>query len=335
LRARQREAEATRDVFESFLGRFKETSQLDYDQAQSRILSLASIPTGPSFPKTRLNYAIAMVLGCGIGALIILLLELSVRGFLSPEELQAAAGLPVLAVVPKVSPRKILGAGLGRFLDAEPNSAFAEAHKGVYAALRSDRRALGLGNVLLVTSSVPNEGKSVFSRSLCGALAGGGLNVLLIDCDLRASDEEPRLGLSDYVLAGCPLEQAVQGAPDSSLSFIAPGTRVDDPNSVLHSPKLAKFVQAAAQQYDLVCLDAPPVLAVSDAATLAEMADQTVVVVRWQRTPRHFLAATLQRLRRGRTHLSGVVMTQAKLSRSAKSNPYMVGYADRSFRKYY
>jgi Mrp family chromosome partitioning ATPase len=77
------------------------------------------------------------------------------------------------------------------------------------------------------------------------------------------------------------------------------------------------------------------VLAVSDAATLAEMADQTLMIVRWQATPRHFVMATLQRLRRGRAQLAGVVMTQAKLTRSAKTNPYLVGYADRSFRKYY
>jgi tyrosine-protein kinase Etk/Wzc len=189
--------------------------------------------------------------------------------------------------------------------------------------------------VLLVTSSAPNEGKSIFSRSLCGSLAGGGLNVLLIDCDLRASEEEPRLGLSDYVLGDCPLEQAMRVDEDSSLSMLAPGTPVEDPLAVLRSPKLAKFLQAAAQQYDLVCLDAPPVLAVSDAATLAEMADQTLMIVRWQATPRHFVMATLQRLRRGRAQLAGVVMTQAKLTRSAKTNPYLVGYADRSFRKYY
>lgn len=335
LRALEREADASRQVFESFLSRYKETSQLDYDQAQSRILSLASIPTGPSFPKTRLNYAIAFVLACGAGALIILVLELSVRGYRGPEELQEATGLPVLAVIPRVPPGKVLGPGLGRFLEDEPNSAFAEAHKGVYAGLRVDRRQFGLGNVLLVTSSVPNEGKSIFSRSLCAALAGGGLNVLLIDCDLRASEEERRLGLSDYVLGDCPLEQAVQVDEDSTFSLLPPGTRVDDPLAVLRAPKLAKFLQAAAQQYDLVCLDAPPVLAVSDAATLAELADQTVVIVRWLKTPRHFVAATLQRLRRGRAHVSGVVMTQAKVTRSAKSNPYMVGYADRSFRKYY
>jgi len=335
LRQLQREADATRQVFEAFLTRYKETAQLDYNEAQSRVLSLASIPTGPSFPKTTLNYAIAVVLGCAVGAVIILLLELSVRGFRGPEELQEATGLPVLAAIPKVPPRNVIGSGLARFLQDEPNSAFAEAHKGVYASLRVDRRALGLGNVLLVTSSAPNEGKSVFSRSLSASLAGGGLNVLLIDCDLRASEEELRLGLSDFVLGDCPLEQAVQVDEKSTLSRMAPGTPVADPLAVLRSPKLAKFLEAAAQQYDLVCLDAPPVLAVSDAATLAELADQTVVVVRWMRTPRHFVSATLQRLGRCRAHISGVVMTQAKLTRSAKTNPYLVGYADRSFRKYY
>lgn len=335
LGALQREADATREVFKSFLSRYKETSQLNYDQAQSRILSLASIPTGPSFPKTKLNYVIAAVLGCGIGGLIILLLELAVPGFRDPEELQLAAGLPVLAVIPKVATRRVAGEGLTRFLEEEPNSAFAEAHKGVYAALRVDRRAFGLGNVLLVTSSVPNEGKSIFTRSLCGSLAGGGLNVLRIDCDLRASDEKRGPGLSDYILGDRPLEQVVQTDEENGLSVISPGSRVDDPLEVLRADKLAKFIASAAQQYDLVCLDAPPVLAVSDAATLAEVADQTVVIVRWRRTPRRFVEATLQRLRRSRAHLSGVVMTQAKLNRSAKSNPYMVGYADRSFRKYY
>lgn len=331
----QREADATREVFEAFLSRYKETAQLDHQQAQSRILSLASIPTGPSFPKTKLNYAIAMVLGCALGAAIILLLELSVRGFRGPEELQEATGLPVLAAIPRVAARNVVGPGLQRFLKEEPNSAFAESHKGVYASLKVDRRALGLGNVLLVTSSAPNEGKSVFSRSLSASLARGGLNVLLIDCDLRASEEELRLGLSDFILGECPLEQAVQVEEGSSLSRIAPGSPVADPLAVLRSPKLAKFLEAASQQYDLVCLDAPPVLAVSDAATLAELADQTLVIVRWMRTPRHFVAATLERLQRCRAHISGVVMTQAKLTRSAKTNPYLVGYADRSFRKYY
>lgn len=335
LRALQREADATREVFEAFLSRYKQTAQLDHHQAQSRILSLASIPTGPSFPKTKLNYAIAMVLGCALGAAIILLLELSVRGFRSPDELQEATGLPVLAVIPRVAARNVVGAGLQRFLKEEPNSAFAESHKGVYSSLKVDRRALGLGNVLLVTSSAPNEGKSVFSRSLSASLARGGLNVLLIDCDLRASEEELRLGLSDFILGECPLEQAVQIEEGSTLSRIAPGSPVADPLAVLRSPRLVKFLEAASQQYDLVCLDAPPVLAVSDAVTLAELADQTIVVVRWMRTPRHFVAATLERLGRCRAHISGVVMTQAKLTRSAKTNPYLVGYADRSFRKYY
>src|SRR3546814_16918665 len=76
-------------------------------------------------------------------------------------------------------------------------------------------------------------------------------------------------------------------------------------------------------------------LAVSDAATLAELADQTIVIVRWMRTPRHFVSATLERLGRCRAHISGVVMTPATLTRSAKSNPYMLHYADRSFRKSY
>ena len=335
LRALQREAEATREVFESFLARYKETSQFDDELAQSRILSLASIPTVPSFPKTRLNYAIALVLGCGIGGIIILLLELSVPGFRDPDELRKATGLPVLAVIPRVAPRKVVGAGLSRFLAEEPNSSFAEAHKGIYAALRVDRRTLDLGSVLLVTSSVPNEGKSIFSRSLCGALAAGGLKVLRIDCDLRASDEEPHLGISDYILADYSLDQVVQTEKESTLSVIAPGTRVNDPLTVLRAPKLAKFIEAASRQYDLVCLDAPPVLAVSDAATLAELADQTLIVVRWKRTPRRFVLATLQHLHRTRAHLSGVVMTQAKLTPNAKSNPYMVGYADRRFQKYY
>lgn len=335
LRALDREAEATREVFASFLNRYKQTEQIDYDQAQSRVLALASIPTNPSFPKTRLNYAMALVAGSGLGAVIILLLELAVRGYRGPEELQSTLGLPVLAVIPKVAARNLTGLGLDRFLGEEPNSAFAEAHKGVFAALRVDRRALNLGNVLLVTSSVPNEGKSVFSRSLCHSLARGGMNVLLIDSDLRASEQEPRLGLSDFVLADCPLEQAVQMDEESSLSIIAPGTRVADPLMVLRSAKLTKFVRAAAEQYDLVCIDAPPVLAVSDAATLSELADQVVMVVRWYKTPKNFVQASIDRLRKGRAHIAGTVMTQAKITRNAKLNPYTVGYADRSFRKYY
>src|SRR3546814_21008335 len=89
-------------------------------------------------------------------------------------DLQEATGLQVLAAIPRVAPRNVLGPGLWRFLEEEPNSAFAEAHKGISASLRVDRRALELGNVLLVTSSAPNEGKSVFSRRLSAAPAQTG-----------------------------------------------------------------------------------------------------------------------------------------------------------------
>src|SRR3546814_3390334 len=94
---------------------------------------------------------------------------------------------------------------------------------------------------------------------------------------MRISDWSSDVCSSDLVLGDCPLEQAVQVDEKSTLSRMAPGTPVSDPLAVLRSPKLAKFLEAAAQQYDLVCLDAPPVLAVSDAATLAELADQTKI----------------------------------------------------------
>ena len=260
-----------------------------------------------------------MVLGCGLGALIILLLELSVRGYRDADDLQSALGLPVLAVIPKISKRSLAGRGLERFLSSEPNSAFAEAHKSVFAALRVDRRVLNLGNVLLVTSSVPNEGKSVFSRTLSTALSRAGMNVLLIDADLRASEQEPRLGLSDFVLTDCPLEQAIEIDKDSSLSVIPPGTQLVDPLTVLRSQKLTRFVRAAGEQYDLVCIDAPPALAVSDAASLAELADQVVMVVRWSRTPKQFVQAALERLRkmqgahRGHRHDPGATHAQREV----------------------
>src|SRR3546814_12802990 len=96
-----------------------------------------------------------MVRGCAVGGAKFLLLKVSVRGFRGPEELQEASGLQVLAAMPRVAPRNVLGAGVWRFLEDEPNSAFAEAHKGIYASLRVDRRALELGHVLLVTSYAP------------------------------------------------------------------------------------------------------------------------------------------------------------------------------------
>src|SRR3546814_12455571 len=100
LRALQREADATREVFEAFLSRYKETAQLDYDRAQARVLSLASIPTAPQFPKTRLNYAIAGVLGCVAGALNILLLDLPARDVRSascPDRVCPSASIAVVA----------------------------------------------------------------------------------------------------------------------------------------------------------------------------------------------------------------------------------------------
>src|SRR5690606_3279461 len=198
LRELEREAAANRAVYESFLNRFKETSQQqDLQVPDSRVISTATAPTSPSHPRKVPSLTLALVLSAMLGVGLAFLLEYLDNGMTTARDVEETLSLPHLASIPLV----LAGKGSGGkplkphdYLMQKPLSVFSEA-------LRSLRSALQLSNVdnppkvILFTSALPSEGKTTTSVSFARAAAVSGLRVVIVDCDLRHPSVHKTFGL--------------------------------------------------------------------------------------------------------------------------------------------
>lgn len=343
LRQLEREAQSSRAVYEDFLKRFKELrEQQDIQQPDARILAAGSLPTTPSFPRYGLTMSGAMVAGLLIGALIILLLERLDGGFRTGEQIERLTGRPLIGMIPSLS-RSTLGKLVpARFAMEKLTSSYAES-------LRSAYTAMTLGNldklprVVMVTSSLPGEGKSTFVCSLAGLVARSNTDkkILVIDCDLRRSSVANSLnvpnteGTIDEYLAGSKtLEQVLGRDEEGGIYYIL--ARSNTPNSaeIIDSNAMKAFIEGLSSQFDLIFLDTPPLMAVADALLAARLSDYVMFLVRWERTPRE-IAINALRLLRDLPKSIGVVLVQVDVRRHSKYGYGDYGYYYSKYRNYY
>lgn len=343
LRQLEREAQSSRAIYEDFLKRSKEVrEQQDIQQPDARVLSPASLPTAPSFPRYGLTMVLALALGLFLGTGVVFLLERLDGGFRTGEQVERLTGRALVGMVPSLG-RTLLGnRNPARFVIEKPASAYAEA-------LRSTFTAISLGmldqppRVVMVTSSLPGEGKSTFACSLAGLTARSNPDkkVVVVDCDLRRSSVATTLGVAkeegtidEYLVGKKTLDQILRRDESSGLYYIL--ARSNTPNSaeILDSNAMRNFVRALADQFDLVFLDTPPLMAVSDSRITAQLADYIVFLIRWETTPRELAVNALRLVKDLRKHV-GVVLSQVNIRRHAKYGYGDYGYYYSKYRSYY
>ena len=178
--------------------------------------------------------------------------------------------------------------------------------------------------VVVVTSSVPDEGKTSLAVSLGRLAAKGGMRVLLIDADLRHpsvgaqfSNRMPQAGLVEVLTGRCDLASVLQRDQLSPLEVLPVATAPTNPAELLSSAAMKKLVEVLRQYYNLIILDAAPVLPVSDTRMLSRLADKVVYVVKWNSTSRKAVANGLRLLREANADVAGTVLNQADLRRHA------------------
>ncbi len=324
LRELESEAEAARSVYTDYLNRSERTSnERDIQQPDAELISLASVPFSPA-PPTKRQFLILAFMAAGlIGALAALLRERMEPGFRTADQMEAETGLVALGLVPHVQHRKRALA-----LDAR-DAAFVEAVSHVRGVLQIAGLA-GRPRVILITSAMPQEGKTFFAIALARAVALTGARCLLVDCDLRRPSvaavlgitAEPGLGAESLarpepgqsvVAAGGEIDRMVRRDVATQLDIITAADAPADASVLVASERLRQLVSEARARYDLVIIDAPPVLAFVDARVLSRVADSTVMVVRWRRTPRLLVMAALKALRIYGARVAGTVLTQVDL----------------------
>lgn len=268
----------------------------------------AAVPIDPVTPNTKLNLALGLFLGLGLGVSIALLRHTLDTTIKEPSEVVAATGSTILGVVAydpqsKASPLVSLDRGSVR----------AEAFRTV----RTNLQYVDVDHpprTLVITSSVPAEGKTTTACNLAITLAQAGARVLLVEADLRVPKVADYLGISgdvgltDVLIGRATFDDVVTHWRRGLLDVLASGPIPPNPSELLGSQQMARLLAMAAQRYEAVLLDAPPLLPVTDAAVLAGLADGALLVVRHGRTRREQVAHSTEALQQVGARLVGVVL---------------------------
>ncbi|MFZ0159771.1 MAG: polysaccharide biosynthesis tyrosine autokinase, partial [Kineosporiaceae bacterium] len=284
-----------------------------------RVTSKAVLAHDPVSP----NRLLAMLYGLLGGAVLVLLAltwqELFDRKLRSRAEVSERTGIPVLAEIPENSP------ALASFTGEEASTAHTEAFRRLRSHLSHAPAGRSLGN-LVVTSAVSGEGRTATACNLALALAHGGLDVVLIDADLRSPAVASMLnltegaGLSSLLTGSASLAQAMrQWSPGIGLRVITAGPGVANPGDLLGSPRMASLVAALGDHGLTVIIDSPPLTTVADGATLARLADGALLVVRCGKTTAAQVGAAVDELRHLGTPLFGIALNRTPAPRGAKT----------------
>ncbi len=329
----QREVDTNRTLYDGLLQRYKEIGVSGAVGTNNiSIVDRADMPLRPRTPNLTLNLALATVAGLLLGILAALGLDYLDDSFKAPEDVEREIGLSVIGVVPKPQ--------TGGSIDEE----LSDQRSGVAEAIRSLRTGLqfatadGLPKTLLVTSSKPSEGKTTTTIALAKSLANIGLNVLLIDGDLRNASVHRHLrcsnelGLSNYLTGAKLPEEVVQGSSVEGLVIMASGPLPPNPAELLAGPKLLSLLTMGAESFDIVLIDGPPVMGLADAPLLSSLAQSTLLVVAANETRRSVVKVALRRLRMARANVIGSLLT--KFDASQTGYGYGYGYGDYEYHSY-
>jgi len=335
----QREVDTNRSLYDGLLQQYKEvgvTGAVATNNVQ--IIDKAELPTSPSSPSLTLNLLLALIGGLLLSAGAILVREFLDDTFVAPEDVEETLGLHVLGLVP-VAKKPENGASIARAVLEDPHSAIAEAFRSLRTTLQFSTAA-GLPKVLLVVSSKPSEGKSFTSMCLAANFAQLGMRVLLIDADLRKASLHRELGvagdrgLSNVLTGAMSPEEVAHENVVPGVTLIASGPLPPNPAELLAGPRFSALLSTAAENFDLVVIDGPPVMGLADAPLLGSIVDGALLVVDSSGTRRRLVQAAIKRLHFSRTNLLGVLLNRYDAGKAAHAYGYGYGYARDDFYGY-
>ena len=328
----KRDVESYRTLYEGLMEKLKEagvTAGLRSNNIRS--VDKARVPTYPSEPNVPRNLTFALALGLTTGIGLAFLLEGIDNTVRTPEQAQAISGLPSLGMIPlgskggmEAAARRLTVATSREAVElvtqSRPQSQMAES----YRALRTSLLLTSLGGppkTILVTSALPQEGKTTTSINTAIVLAQKGTRVLLIDADLRRPSIHktlgmgPKTGLSNVLTGNATLQQAVvRSSILPSLFVLTAGTPPPNPAELLASSNMKDILAELREQYDHIVVDTPPTLSVTDAVVMSTRADAVVLVIRSGQTTKQALRRSRDILMQVNARVAGVLLNAVDLT---------------------
>ena len=330
LRELQREVDTNRVLYDTFLNRLKETTATaDLEASNARLVDRAVAPLFPDKPKKPLIIAVAGLLAGFIAAGLVLLLNALNNTFKGTEEIESHLNLPVLGIVPLLKGKK--PKELARQFASNTDKAFSESIRTIRTSVMLSGMD-GSKKIMVVTSSVPREGKTTVASNLAIAL-GQIKKVILIDADMRRPTLAKKLnlppetpGLANLIAGTAKIEDAIQQV--EGIDVITAGDAPHDPLELLSSPHYAKLLEYLTSKYQHVIIDSPPIQAVSDAKVLSTHADSLIYVIRSDHTAIAQVERGLDALLQSNAPVTGIVLSQADVRKAQKYGYSYGGYYD-------
>ena len=327
----KRDFEADRNLYEGLLQKLKEAGVTAGLRSNNiRQVDMARTPAVPTEPNIPRNLGFGFVLGLTSGIGLAFLLEGIDNTVRTPEQAQAISGLPSLGMIPLGSRSNLEANSRGLSVAASkenvelitqsrPQSQMSEA----YRALRTSLLLTSVGappKIILITSALPQEGKTTTSVNTATVLAQKGTRVLLIDADLRRPSIHktlglgPRVGLSNVLTGGANLQEAIFRSSLMPNLFVLPaGTPPPNPAELLASAQMVEVLAELREQFDHIVIDTPPTLSVTDAVVLSTRADAVVLVIRCGQTTKPALRRSREILMQVNARVAGVLLNAVNL----------------------
>ncbi len=333
----ERQKNANNSLYEIFLSRFKETSEgIGLEQPDAFVISKAETPVVPSFPNKLSIIAGAIFIGLFSGIGLAFLLEHLDDVVNSSKQAEELTNIDTIGMIPELEDNQNPVA----YLIKRPSSVFAESLRSVLTSVQFSNPD-NPPKVIMATSSVPKEGKSLFVLMLASLAALSGKKILLIDCDLKRpkvgkfmkKDTEP--GLVDYLTGKATEKQCIHNDDRTGLHYIPASPNTVNSNHLLNSAKMKDLIANMREKYDLVILDTPPIMAISDGVVLSKIVDTTLFIIRWNKSKRDIIKSAIKQINSFNVNMAGTVITRVDLEKQSKYGQGDRGYYYKNYSEYY
>ncbi len=333
----KQEADSNRQLYDGLLQQLKEAGlAAGLDSSNIRVVDRARVPLHPATPNIPRNLEFALLIGL-IGGVAIALglaaLDTTVR---TPEQAESISGLPTIGVIPlqsavdgavtSIARAHLLKKTSRNNADPRPLISYLEPKSNIAEAYRTLRTSILLSSVahpprsILVTSSVPQDGKTMTCLNVAIVLAQQGKRILLVDADMRhpcihtAFGLKGQVGLSNVLTGGATISDAIHATAQPNLFVMPAGLVPPHPSELLSSSLMQDLLTKWCEEYDHVIVDSPPVISVTDAVILSVQADAVLLIIRSGQTTAAHVRRTRNLLQSVKANVLGVVVNAADLT---------------------
>ena len=317
----QREADTNRALYDALLQRYKEIGVAGgIGQSNVALVDPADPPAGAFSPRLSVNAMLGLLFGLAAGVALAFAAYLLFDAIIDPNDVRNKLHLPVLGVIPMDNDDRTLMEAL-----ADRKSDVSEAYYSVRTALKFSRPE-GAPRTLLVTSTRPGEGKSTSAYAIASSMARLGSKVLLIDADLRkptfVSSRSDGYGLAHLLGTEEPLSAYIETTQVENLTLLPVGRFVGSAAELLSSNRLPAIIAEARSEYEMVVIDGPPVLGLTDAPLLGAAAEATALVVESRQSRTGNVVEMVRRLLESGSNIAGVILTKVTATSGAYGYSY-------------